>query len=142
MTKDQLISSLSSLLPLCRIKFDPPPTKLLRVLLKLFQPGRFISRIPKAVRNHSVRMLLSERLISFQVGKAVVIKVSQVLRIENRKINITIFEYILLEIFIGILLIFLVRPDVFLWAELMIIVEAFDKLFAVSIFDVFVAAIP
>jgi hypothetical protein len=87
-------------------------------------------------------MLLSERLISFQVGKAVVIKVSQVLRIENRKINITVFEYILLEIFIGILLIFLVWPDVFLWAELMIVVEAFDKLFAVSIFDVFVAAIP
>jgi hypothetical protein len=87
-------------------------------------------------------MFLSERLISIRTGEAVVIKVSQILWIEDSNINITVFEYVLLEVFIGILLIFLVRPDVFLWAELMVVVEAFDKLFAVPIFAVFVAAIP
>jgi hypothetical protein len=87
-------------------------------------------------------MFFPECFVSFETGKTVVIEVAQVLRIENRKIDIAIFENVLFEVVVGILLVLFVRPDVLFRTQFMIVVKAFDELFAVPILDILVAAIP
>jgi hypothetical protein len=72
----------------------------------------------------------------------VVIKIAEILWVEYRNVDVPVLEDVLLKVFVRILLILLVGPDIFLWTQLMIVVEALDGFFAVTIPAVFVATIP
>ena len=71
-----------------------------------------------------------------------VVKVPQILRIEDRQVRVPLPEDIFLEISVCILLILLERPDVLLRTQLMVVIEAIDKLFPVNILLVLFTPIP
>jgi hypothetical protein len=78
-------------------------------------------------------MFLAECLVSLQIGKPLMIKVTEVLRIEDCHVGIALLEHIFDEIFFGVSFEFLFGPDILVWAEMMIIVKTVDKLFPVNI---------
>jgi hypothetical protein len=87
-------------------------------------------------------MLLPKFLVPLYIRETIVIKVAQVLWIENRYVDVAICENIFLEICFRIFLIFLERPDVLLRAQVMVVVEAIDELFAVNISLILCTSIP
>src|SRR5260221_14156753 len=128
--------------PICGIKLYASPLVFLDVLFQLLEARFTVARIPPSVGDNAIRMLLSKFLVSLYIREAIVIKVAQILWIENRYVDIAVSENIFLEICVRIFLILVERPDVLLWAQVMVVVEAIDELFAVNIFLVLCTSIP
>src|SRR5262245_1636918 len=87
-------------------------------------------------------MLLSECLVSFQIRKSIMIKIAKILGIENSDIGITLFEDVLDEILFGIPFEFLLWPNIRIRTQMMIIVEAVNKLFSVNVFLISGTGVP
>jgi hypothetical protein len=87
-------------------------------------------------------MLLSEFLIPLDIRETMVVKVPQILWSEDRHVRMPFPEHIFLEIGVRIFLILFERPDVFLGAQLVVVVKAIDELFPMNILLVLGTPIP
>src|SRR5271166_1629687 len=106
------LPSLGITVPFRRVELHSFPIVCFSVILKHLQPILPIARIPKAIRNNTIRMLLSECLIPFQIRKSIVIKIAKILRIENCDVGVALLEYVLDIVLLGIPFEFLFWPNI------------------------------
>ena len=86
---------LGTTFPFSGVQFYSLPTVGLRVPLKLLKAALAIARIPETISNYTIRVLLPEGLVSLKIRKSAMIKIAEVLRIENRHVSVALFKYIL-----------------------------------------------
>src|SRR5207244_112920 len=115
-----------ALIPLGRVELDALKVVALGVVLELLQARFALARVPAAVGDQSVRVLLDQLRVLLERVEAVGVPLLQVGRLEDADVDVAVLEDVLDEVVLRVLLELLERPVRLRGPKAHVRVEAFD----------------
>ena len=129
--------------PLCGVELDALDAVRRDLLLELGQAPVAVSRVPRAVEDEPVRVLVLQLRVAGGGVEPVDVEVRQVGRLEDADIDVTVDEHVLDHRFLVVLLVLLPWPDVLRGRQTrVVVVETRDEPLAVLVLLVLRASVP